>query len=112
MKLGVKDENSAFPEIISNLVTPGICDNSLPRHLSPFTAIVTAPMRSIILKSAKQGVAELVNGATQTAVSGKFFGEGKETPMSEHCQSPELGSTLWMHIEGIVAKLIKDGRIA
>lgn len=113
-RLGLKEDDSAspFPKVISNLVTPGICDTSLPRHLSPFMATVTAPLRAIVLKSAKQGGAELVYGALQTGVSGKFFGEGKETPMSDHCRSPELGGALWNHTESIVSKLIKDGRIA
>jgi NAD(P)-dependent dehydrogenase (short-subunit alcohol dehydrogenase family) len=103
---------TSYPKIAINAMTPGITNTDLPRHLSPFMAYLTYPLRTLFLKSAADGGSEIVYAASQSdGTSGKYFGEHQEVQSSSHAKSEELGKAMWEETEIILQHLIAKGHI-
>lgn len=103
--------DSQYPQISVNLVTPGMVNTNLPRHMSSLLLYAFYPFRYWMMKSPAQGGAELVYAATRSNVTGKYFGEHREIEASEHSQSIAFGRELWEETEKVVEEILQQEKI-
>lgn len=93
----------SFPYITVNALTPGMVATDISRDVhKTWLGFFMRPVVALTWKHPTEGGSEIVYAASQTGVSGRYFGEHKEVESSAHAKDPVLAKALWKVTESVV----------